>query len=136
MTSMSSASIAAAVVGIAALFLILLGAAGLGRPEAAKGFFGGFATSVGKHWLEIGIRMLIGWALIVHAPASAAPSVLLILGWVLVITSAILAILPWRWHQDFASKSVASAMRHVTLLSIASIAMGLLLSWAALAGTT
>ncbi|MDX1996159.1 MAG: hypothetical protein SF066_00455 [Thermoanaerobaculia bacterium] len=41
--------------------------------------------------------------------------------------------LPWRWHGRFAQQSVPAATRWPALIGAASVAMGALLAWAALA---
>jgi hypothetical protein len=126
---MSIEGLASSIVGITALFLLLVGVIGLSKPTFAKSFFTGFATNPFKHYLEIAVRIVVGLAFIVHSGQSLAPKTLNVLGWVLIITSLVLALIPWRWHKTFAAKSVASAMRYLVLLSIASIVMGAALFW-------
>jgi hypothetical protein len=53
---------------------------------------------------------------------------------VLVATTLVLAVLPFRWHQRFAQRSVPQALRFLPLLGLASALLGGGLMWAALAG--
>lgn len=72
-------------------------------------------------------------ALITWSPYSLESRVFILLGWVLVASSVVLAVLPWRWHARFAQQSVPAATRWPALIGTASAAMAVLLAWAALA---
>jgi hypothetical protein len=45
-------------------------------------------------------------------------------GWLLVLTSAGLALLPWRWHRAFALRAVPYAVRYPPLLGLAALLLG------------
>ena len=47
---------------------------------------------------EQGLRVLVGVALIVHAPASKFPYVFQAAGWVLTASSLVILLAPIRWH--------------------------------------
>lgn len=127
---MNIESLANAVVMTCAMFLILLGVTGLFKPEAAKRFLSALATSSKKHYLEIVIRIFVGVALLIYADSSPAPQVISIIGWVLIITSIILAFIPWRWHHQFALLTVPVALRFMPLIAFSALAMGgMLLYW-------
>jgi hypothetical protein len=49
-------------------------------------------------FIEQGLRVLAGAALIVRAPASKLPLAFEVAGWLLVVTSALIMIVPIRWH--------------------------------------
>jgi ABC-type uncharacterized transport system permease subunit len=49
-----------ALVALAGAFLVALGANALVRPPLARRFLLGFASSSTKHYLELGIRLLVG----------------------------------------------------------------------------
>lgn len=117
---------ALATTGVAStgLYLLTLGATALLRPELAKGFLGGFVSSAATHMLELTLRILAGAALVSAAPRMPATLVLSTFGWVLIATSVVLLILPWKWHQQFAASSVPRAMPYLTFIGIASTAAG------------
>ena len=50
---------------------------------------------------EQGLRILAGAALVVRAPASKLPLVFEVAGWALVLSSALILILPMRWHAAY-----------------------------------
>jgi hypothetical protein len=47
---------------------------------------------------EQGLRILAGAALIVRSPASKLPGLFAIAGWLLLITSVLVIVVPGRWH--------------------------------------
>lgn len=116
---------AAAILTLAALYLLVLGAAALRRPDLARRFLGGFAATQRVHFMELGLRLLTGTALIQYAPRMAGAPVMTGFGWILVGTSLALAVVPWRWHHRFASQAVPQAMRYLWLIGLASLLGGL-----------
>jgi hypothetical protein len=126
MDSLSSA-LAAIGVSLVGLYLLFLGSVAVARPDVARRFLGGFATSPRTHFAELGIRTLGGTALVLAAPRMAATPAILIFGWVLIGTSLALAFIPWHLHQRFAAWSVPRATLHLPLVGVASIAGGLAL---------
>lgn len=120
------------VVLVAALYLIALGGGALLRPERAKHFLGGFAKSARIHFTELALRIVTGGALVLSAPRLAFNETLTIFGWVLIGSSLVLALVPWRLHRRFAAWSVPQATRHMPLIGVASIAGGLFLLGAVL----
>jgi len=45
-------------------------------------------------------------------------------GWILLGTSALLLLVPWRWHRHFAARAVPAANRHIGLVGAAASAGG------------
>lgn len=109
----------------AAAYLVVLGATALFRPELAERFLGGHATTRALHFLELALRVVAGAAFVVSAPHLALGDAVAGLGWVLVGTSLVLAIIPWRLHQRFAAWSVPQALRYLPLIGVASVTGGL-----------
>lgn len=116
-----------AVVVTAALYLITLGGGALVRPGIARRFLGGFATTLRLHVAELALRVLIGAALVRSAPRMAFDPGIALLGWILIVTSLALALVPWRVHQRFAAWSVPRAIRYLPLIGVASIVAGMVL---------
>lgn len=111
-------------VTLIALYLLALGVAAVVRPAVATRFLGGFATSPTTHFVELAVRVLAGSALVVAAPAMAGASIARAFGWILIGTSLLLALVPWRLHQRFAAWSVPQATRHLPLIGVSSFAAG------------
>jgi hypothetical protein len=118
-------TLALLVTSLAGFFLLALGVAAIASPGRATTFLLGFATTPSKHFLELGIRVLVGAAFMTAAPQLPFANAFYVFGAVLVVTSCLLALVPWRFHQRFAHRSVTRALRYLNLIGFASIAGGL-----------
>jgi len=121
---------ASTIVVLAALYLIGLAAASFFAPAYATRFLNGFVGSARAHFAEMLIRITVGCSLILHAPHMLFSKVFLLAGWLLVLTSVVLLLLPWRWHQRIAHTVVPPITRHVGLFGIASLLLGCLILFA------
>ncbi len=128
-------SLAGAVIVAAGLYLITLGISCFIRPSSAAKFLLGHASSGFLHYLELAFRLLLGASLVQKAPALIYPPMFSLFGWVLIATTAVLFLVPWRWHREFASQAVPHALRYIKLLGISSIALGTLLIASVVAGS-
>lgn len=70
------------------------------------------------------LRLALAGALWRWAAHSPWPLALTGAAWVLGVTTVGLALLPWRWHQRFAARSVPRALPHLRAIGAASTAMG------------
>jgi len=125
-------ALALAILALTSLYLIGLGALALLRRQQAGRFLLGFASSPATHVLEMGIRLAVGASCLIAAPRLLHPGAFQLLGWLLIATSAVLLLLPWRWHQGFAAQAVPRALRFVGLIGVASLLLGALLGLALL----
>ncbi len=116
--------LARTVVVLVGLYFIALAAVSLLAPTRANRFLLGFADSALKHYAELFLRFVVGAALLVSAPRMLLPDVFTLFGWVLLVTTAGLLLIPWRWHQRFAHWAVPRATRHIALIGLASLALG------------
>jgi hypothetical protein len=116
--------LALAVVLLAGLYLIGLGAVSLFDPARAARFLGGFASSARTHYAELVLRLGAGGALVAYAPRMRFSGAFALAGWVLIVTTAALLAVPWRWHQRFARWAVPQAIPHLRLIGAASFLLG------------
>lgn len=123
-------SVAQVPVIAAGCYLLALGIGAVVRPAKVTSYLSGFAETLHAHLLEVVVRIVVGASLIVRAPEMRAPEVFAILGWVLVGSSAVLLVLPWRWHRRFARWSVPQATASLPLFGAASVLAGAVLLWA------
>lgn len=129
--------IAAKIVLVAvAAFFLLLGLISLVRPRHAKRFLLGFATSAPKHYAELGARFVVGCAMLVAAPHAIHSTALAAFGWLLMVTTAVMAIVPWRVHRRFAEAAVPRALRFLPVIGVTSVLLGGLLLWSTFAANT
>lgn len=116
------------------LYLVGLGLASLLRPAATGAFLLGFATTIGKHFLEMSLRLLAGLALVIHSPQMLFPKAFGLFAWLVLVTTCILVLVPWQFHRRFAQRVVPVALRHLWLVGLVSLALGALFLAASLAG--
>lgn len=129
------ASITLGIVLLAGLFLVALAAVTLASPPHAARFLLGFAATARLHYCELALRGLAGGAFVLRAPHMRFGSAFAVAGWVLLLTTAVLALVPWRWHRAFARRVVPYAVRHLRAVGAASLVLGALVLAASLTGT-
>ena len=123
---------ASTVVVLAAVYLIGLAAVSFFLPAKAADFLNGFAASALAHYTEISIRLIVGIALIVASPSMVYASAFTIFGWLLVVTSLVLLLFPWRWHHRFANVVVPPLTKRVWIFGVLSLPLGSLILFAVL----
>jgi hypothetical protein len=116
--------LALAVVALTGLYLLALAAGSLLMPAQAQRFLLGFAETAPKHYVELLLRVVVGAAFVQHAPRTEFPDGFVLFGGILLVTSAALLLIPWRWHRQFARTVVPRASRHIALIGLASLAVG------------
>lgn len=129
--------------GMQALALIVLMAAGAWlvavalvmamRPDACLQLLGRMASSHRINLIEQGLRLAGGLAMLVRASASKVPLAFEAIGWIVVVSSLVLMVLPLRWHAAYAiwwSRKLSPAM--VRALAPLSLLMGIALIYASL----
>lgn len=126
--------LALGIVLLAGLYLVALAAVALLAPARATAFLSGLAGTPRAHWLELALRAVVGGAFVLHAPQSRFAGALALVGWTILLTTAVLVAVPWRWHRAFARRAVPRATRYLPLVGVASLALGALVWAAALAG--
>jgi uncharacterized protein YjeT (DUF2065 family) len=120
------------VVLLAGIYFVSLAAVALAAPNLATRFLLGHARTALVHYLELFLRLAVGAAFLLHGPSTRFPTFFAAFGWVLVATTAVLFVVPWRWHQRFAQRSVPQAVRYLRLIGVASFFLGTFVLVAAL----
>ena len=110
--------VAQAVVAMAAVYLLVLSIAAIVRPAWVKRFLQAHAQTARLHALELVLRCTVGFAFIRAAPSMRGGEVVALAGWILVVTTLVLAVTPWRAHRRFATWSVSKATRSMPLIAI------------------
>lgn len=117
--------IALGVVGLAGCYLLALGVTAAVRPLRARKFLEAHASTFRAHLLELTLRALAGTAFVLAAPGMLGANVALAGGWILLGTTLVLAVTPWRYHQRFAAWSVPMATRSMPLVAGGALAAGM-----------
>lgn len=127
-------ALARLIVLAAAGYFLGLGYVALVAPRHASAFLMGFATSWQTHLFELGVRAVIGLSFLGAASHAALPGLFRGFGWVLLVTTAGLAFVPWQQHRRFAEHHVPRALQYLPLIGVASLLIGAGIAWAVLAG--
>lgn len=118
-------TIAVTLIFLTGAYFLLLGVVALVKPVLAARFLLGFADTAAVHYLELFIRLAIGFALIHHSSAMLFSNIYELFGWILIGTTACVLLLPWRWHRDFAKKVVPYANRYLKWIGVISLLLGI-----------
>lgn len=115
---------AKAILVAVSIFFLLLGVVALNRQNHAKRFLLDFASSAPKHYAELGVRFVVGSAMLLVAPHSIYSAALTAFGWLLIVTTVLMTIVPWRVHRRFAEAAVPQALRFLPLIGAISVVLG------------
>lgn len=127
-------AIALPLVLLTGLYFCALAAASFLAPGKTKRFLLGFASSPRVHFIELSLRLVVGAAFVIYAPRMFAPDISNLFGWVLLITTAGLFVLPWRWHHRFAQQAVPRAIPYLKAIGFCSLVLGGLILAAVVCG--
>lgn len=128
-------SVVAAVVVVAFGFsLIIFTGVVFTKPAMAGQFLMAFASSARTHYVEQVVRLLIGMALVVRSPTMWQPKMFWVVGWAIVVSSAVLMCVPWQWHHRLGEHVRPMLVRHLRLYALGTFAFGALLLYGVFAG--
>lgn len=106
------------------LFLIGLAVLILRAPSRAERFLKGFASSALTHYIEQGIRLVVGAAMVTFASSMRYPELFALFGSLIIVSTAVLLLIPWRWHNKFASAVMPPVFRRMRLFALGAFALG------------
>jgi len=128
-------SVVAAVVVVAfGLSLVAFPGVAFSKPAIAERLLSAFASSARAHYVEQAVRLLIGAALVVRSPTMWQPNMFWLVGWAIVVSSAVLLSVPWQWHRRLAERLLPLLVRHLRLYAVGSFVFGALLLYGVYAG--
>lgn len=120
-------TLALLVLVVTALYFIFLGVAALFKPALAQRFLLGFAENPAVHYLELSLRLMVALALLWRAPAMWYAQLFFGFAWIVLGTTLVMLLLPWRWHRAFARRTVPYANRYVRWIGAVSLVLGVFL---------
>lgn len=119
-------AIALSVIVLASAWLGLVAGLMISRPRRCLHWLGLFASTWQINLTELGLRAATGAALIVRAPESKAAPPFEAAGWFLIVTAALLAAIPRRWHAAYAvwwSRRIAPWVVQASAVPAAAVAI-------------
>lgn len=120
-------AVAGAILVAFGLFLASLTVVVFAKPAVAERFFMSFASSARAHYTEQVIRLLIGASLIIRSGAMWQPKVFWFIGWAIALSSLVLILTPWQWHDRFGEAVRPLIIRHMKLFALGLLAFGVFL---------
>ncbi len=106
------------------LFLIGLAALIIAMPSRAEGFLRGFASSALTHYTEQGLRLVVGAAIVNFAGSMRYPDLFKLFGWLIIVSTAGLLLIPWQLHNKFGTMVMPQLFRRMRLFALGAFALG------------
>jgi hypothetical protein len=116
-------SLAGAVVVACAVFQAGLAGVIVFKPRVAERFLESFASSARAHYLEQALRLIAGVAIVIFAPSMWYSDLFNFFGWIIIVTTMGLLLIPWQWHHEFAKWAIPVAIRHMKLFAFGAAAL-------------
>jgi hypothetical protein len=126
-----------AMIVVVAFGLVLVAFTGVTftSPQVSLRFLMRFASSARAHYAEQVVRLLVGTAIVVASPDMWQPRMFWLFGWAIVISSAALMCMPWRWHHRFGERLRPMVVRYLMVYAVGAFALGALLLYGIVAGS-
>jgi hypothetical protein len=106
------------------LFLVGLAILITARPSRAEKFFRAFASSALTHYTEQAVRLIVGAAVVIRSESMRYPELFNVFGWLVIVSTAALLVIPWRWHNKFATLVMPPVFRRMKLFAFGAFALG------------
>lgn len=116
--------IAELVIAATSLGMIAMATAAIFSPDLLRRFLRGFASSARVHFFELAVRLVVGGSFIVFSPHLHLSGVFRLFGWLIVLTTVVMLLIPWQWHQRFAGTVVPVVTQHLRLYALGSLLLG------------
>lgn len=106
------------------VFLIGLAAVIVIKPDRAEVFLNSYASSARAHYTEQVARLIVGTALVVFAPSMWYSNLFNLFGWIILVTTVGLLLIPWQWHHRFGERVIPLAIRYIKFYGLSSLLLG------------
>ncbi len=97
------------------------------KPPLAERCLKSFASSARAHYTEQAARLIAGAAIVIFAPSMWYPDLFKVFGWLIIVTTLGLLLIPWQWHHKFGKWAIPLAIRHLKLYALCAFALGTLI---------
>jgi hypothetical protein len=107
------------------VFLIGLAIMIVVKPRRAERFLGSYASSARAHYTEQVGRLVVGAALVILAPSMWYANLISIFGWLLVVTTIGLLLIPWQWHHKFGEVVIPLTLKYMKFYALGALLLGI-----------
>ena len=125
--------VAGAITILFGLYLITLLIVTLLNKRFATSFLSSFASSAKAHYIEQTLRLIAGLGVLFYSHNMLLPDLFRIFGLVLTATSALLIIMPWKWHNKFGKRAMPLVMKNLTFYGVSASILGLVVLYCVIA---
>ena len=109
------------------IFLIGLAIVIVIKPQRAKQFLSSYASSARAHYTEQIARLIVGIAFVVLAPYMQYSNLFNLFGWILIVTTTGLLLIPWQWHHKFGEWAIPLTLRYMKFYALGAFILGVLI---------
>ena len=114
------------------LFLTGLSVVIVFKPSIGQKYLESFASSARSHYTEQAIRLIGGGAFVLFSSSMLYPDVFFYFGWIVIIPSIGLLLIPWQWHHKYGQWAIPLAIRFLRVYAFGAFALGAFILYAAL----
>ena len=125
--------VAGIITSLFSLSLITLLIVTLFKKETAIAFLSSFASSAKAHFIEQFYRLVAGLGLFIYADHMLFSGVFKIFGGILIATSVLLMIMPWKWHNKLAKWAGPIVIKNIVVYAVSASILGLLILYCVIA---
>ena len=109
------------------VFLIGLAIVIVTKPQRAEQFLSSYASSARAHYTEQIARLIVGIAIVIFAPSMWYSNLFNIFGWILIVTTIGLLLIPWQWHHKFGEWAIPLTLRYMKFYALGAFLLGVLI---------
>ena len=102
------------------------------NPMIGQRYLESFASSARSHYTEQAIRLVCGAGFIVFSSSMLYSNVFYYFGWIVIIPTIGLLLIPWQWHHKYGQWAIPLAVRFIKVYAFGAVALGLFILYAAL----
>jgi len=96
------------------------------KPQRAEQFLSSFASSARAHYTEQIARLSIGTAMVVFAPSMWYSNLFYLFGWILIVTTIALLLMPWQWHHKLGEWAIPLTLQYMKFYALGAFLLGIL----------
>ena len=125
--------VAGIITGLFSLSLIALLIVTLFKKETVIAFLSLFASSAKAHYIEQIYRLVVGLGLFIYADHMLFSEVFKIFGGLLIATSVLLIMLPWKWHYKLGKWAGPIVIKNIVIYAVSASILGLVMLYCVIA---
>ena len=117
--------LAGSITTIFGLYLISLLIITITNKEKAVNYFSSFASSAKAHFLEQSLRLIVAISILIFSKSMLYSLGFEIFGWIIIISTIILILMPWTWHNKFGKWAIPFTIRNLYFYAVSASIFGI-----------